>query len=185
MNGYLLDTHVILWWLDDPTQLSDQARQAIEDPDNLIYVSAAAAWEMGLKKSLGRLDIPGNLPQVLQSDSIQILDITIHHALAVADLPMLSMVGRPVAVNPDASLLATARSHGWPVLSIRATRTPLRVLARTALDVGKGITRRVFADVVDPGPSTLDRLSEAGHRVRDFASGFAAAARRRVEEGAE
>lgn len=89
MNGYLLDTHVILWWLDDPTQLTDQARQAIEDPDNLIYVSAAAAWEMGIKKSLGRLDIPTNLPEVLQSDSIQILDITIHHALAVADLPML------------------------------------------------------------------------------------------------
>lgn len=110
---------------------------------------------------------------------------SVAYADDVADLPMLSMVGRPVAVNPDASLLATARSHGWPVLSIKATRTPFRVLARTALDVGKGITRRVFADVVDPGPSTLDRLSEAGHRVRDFASGFAAAARRRVEEGTE
>ena len=89
MNGYLLDTHAILWWLDDPTQLSVEAREAIADANSLVYVSAAVVWEMAIKKSLGRLDIPANLPEVLRSDSIEVLDINIHHALAVSDLPMI------------------------------------------------------------------------------------------------
>ena len=74
MSGYLLDTHVVLWWLDDPAELSDEARQAIGDSGNVVHVSAAAVWEMGIKKSIGRLDIPANLPDVLHSDNIQVLD---------------------------------------------------------------------------------------------------------------
>ena len=88
MKGYLLDTPVILWWMDDPTQLSSKAHEAIADADNLVFVSAAVAWEMAIKKSVGRLDIPGNLPDALRSDGIDVLDINIHHALAVGDLPM-------------------------------------------------------------------------------------------------
>ncbi len=87
MKGYLLDTHTILWWLDDPSQLSPSARDAIADADNFVFVSAAVAWEMAIKKSIGRLDFPGNLPDALCSDGIEVLDINIHHALAVADLP--------------------------------------------------------------------------------------------------
>jgi len=87
VNGYLLDTHVILWWLDNPSQLSDAARKAIADADSHIFVSAAVAWEMAIKKSVGRLDFPGNLPDVLSSGDIDVLDINLRHALAVADLP--------------------------------------------------------------------------------------------------
>ncbi len=89
MSGYLLDTHVILWWLDDPSKLSEEAQQAIRAADNLVYVSSAAVWEMAIKKSLGRLGMPANLPDALQDDHIQVLDVNIHHALAVADLPLL------------------------------------------------------------------------------------------------
>jgi PIN domain nuclease of toxin-antitoxin system len=89
VSGYLLDTHVVLWWLDDPAKLSEKARQAIRHADNRVYVSAAAVWEMGIKKSLGRLDIPANLPDVLRGDNIEVLDVNIHHALSVADLPIL------------------------------------------------------------------------------------------------
>lgn len=89
MSGFLLDTHAVLWWLDDPARLSVTAREAITDPDNRVLVSAAVAWEMAIKKSIGRLDIPANLPEVLSSDNIEVLDINIHHALSVGDLPML------------------------------------------------------------------------------------------------
>lgn len=43
---YLLDTHVLLWWLNDDGQLSPDARETIGDPENDIYVSAASAWEI-------------------------------------------------------------------------------------------------------------------------------------------
>jgi PIN domain nuclease of toxin-antitoxin system len=89
VSGYLLDTHVFLWWFDDPAKLSEKACRAIRDTDNRVYVSAAAVWEMGIKKSLGRLDIPANLPDVLRGDNIEVLDVNIRHALSVADLPML------------------------------------------------------------------------------------------------
>ena len=87
MNGYLLDTHVVLWWLAGSARLSRDLRERIADPTNRVVVSAAAAWEMAIKKSLGRLDIPFNLNEALAADDISVLEITIHHALRVAALP--------------------------------------------------------------------------------------------------
>ncbi|MEO6597599.1 MAG: type II toxin-antitoxin system VapC family toxin [Planctomycetota bacterium] len=89
MTGYLLDTQVLLWWLQAPSKLAPAARAVIGDGENAIYLSSAAAWEMGIKKSLGRLEFPGNLEQVLHEERIEVLSITLPHALAVADLPLL------------------------------------------------------------------------------------------------
>lgn len=88
MNGYLLDTHVLLWWLSDPGLLSEAARAAISDGRRSVYVSSAAAWEMAIKRALGRLDYPSNLGDVLAKDSIEVLPIKLSYALAVADLPV-------------------------------------------------------------------------------------------------
>ena len=88
MARCLLDTHTLLWWLTDPAKLSSGAREAIASPGNAVYLSSAAAWEMAIKKALGRLDMPGNLEEVLEQDHIEVLPITLSHALAVADLPL-------------------------------------------------------------------------------------------------
>ncbi|NOX58594.1 MAG: type II toxin-antitoxin system VapC family toxin [Planctomycetes bacterium] len=88
MTGYLLDTHVLLWWLSDPSRLSDEARDTIGQGENAVYLSTAAAWEMAIKKALGCLDIPGNLEEVLGKDHIEVLPIALSHALAVSDLPL-------------------------------------------------------------------------------------------------
>lgn len=94
-----------------------------------------------------------------------------------ADLPMLSMVGRPVAVNPDARLLATARSHGWPVLRIEATRSPARQFARKAIDIGRTLGARVRTE------NPWQKASrEAFTTVRDRISKFAARAGAPPEE---
>lgn len=87
MSGYLLDTHVLLWWLSDPAQLTEAAQRAISDGRHAVYVSSAAAWEMAIKKALGRLDYPSNLEEVLARDNIETLPIALSHALSVADLP--------------------------------------------------------------------------------------------------
>lgn len=88
MAGYLLDTHVLLWWLHAPSKLAAAARDVIRDGGNVVYLSSAAAWEMVIKKSLGRLEFPGNLEDVLAEERIVVLPISLRHALAVADLPM-------------------------------------------------------------------------------------------------
>lgn len=89
MAGYLLDTHVLLWWLSNPAKISRQARAAISLGTNDVYLSSAAAWEMAINKTLGRLDFPSNLEEVLAKDHIEVLPIRLAHALAVADLPAL------------------------------------------------------------------------------------------------
>jgi len=54
----LLDTHVLLWWLDDNPRLSSKARTAIADGKNMVFVSAVVIWEIKIKQALGKLQIP-------------------------------------------------------------------------------------------------------------------------------
>lgn len=83
----LLDTHVLLWWLDDPKRLSKDARKAIRDGTNVVYISAAVVWEIVLKKALGKLDVPDDLEEALDANRFLSLPITLPHALAVQTLP--------------------------------------------------------------------------------------------------
>ena len=81
----LLDTHALLWWLADEG-LIPQAREAIADPANLVAVSAASAWEISIKKALGKLSAPDDLEQQVQTSGFIPLPITIAHALAAGQL---------------------------------------------------------------------------------------------------
>jgi hypothetical protein len=51
----LLDTHTLLWWVDDAPQLSAMARKAIMEADGFVYVSLTSVWELAIKVSLGKL----------------------------------------------------------------------------------------------------------------------------------
>jgi PIN domain nuclease of toxin-antitoxin system len=86
--SYLLDTHVLLWWIDDAPQLQSGVRDLIIDPDQDISVSAASIWEAAIKRAIGKLrfDTPALL-QALRRDRIRVLPITADHALAAGDLP--------------------------------------------------------------------------------------------------
>ena len=84
----LLDTHVLLWWLDDPTTLlSEQALTAIRNPDNEIIVSVVSAWEIAIKKALGKLESPENLKEVITDSGFELMPIDYEHAWQVKDLP--------------------------------------------------------------------------------------------------
>lgn len=82
----LLDTHALLWWLAD-AGLTDQAREAIADPANLVMVSAASAWEISIKKALGKLAAPDDLEQQVDAGGFNALPISIAHATAAGRLP--------------------------------------------------------------------------------------------------
>ncbi len=56
--SYLLDTHTLLWWLDENPTLSTKATTIISSPQNIIFVSAVSAWEISIKKALGKLVAP-------------------------------------------------------------------------------------------------------------------------------
>jgi len=84
----LLDTHVVLWWLDDPLLLSQTAREVIADPVNDVLVSAAVCWEIAIKRGLGKLTAPADLRGALYSCGFGELHITSAHVLATETLPM-------------------------------------------------------------------------------------------------
>jgi len=87
MMRFLLDTHILLWWLGNNRRLGPGVRIVIADPQNFIFVSAASIWEISIKKSLGKLSTPDNLLTVLKQNNFQLLSITAEHGLAIADLP--------------------------------------------------------------------------------------------------
>ncbi len=107
----LLDTHVFLWWLDDPQLLSKAARKAIGDGRNTVYISAVVAWEIAIKRSLGKLDAPDDIKAAMAENRFLPLAITVPHALAVQKLPEHHR-------DPfDRLLIAQARHEGFKLVS--------------------------------------------------------------------
>ncbi len=85
--SYLLDTHTLLWWLSDHPTLSEEARNIIAAPENIIFVSAASAWEIGIKKAIGKLEAPEDLETAIAVNHFETLPITITDGLSVEKLP--------------------------------------------------------------------------------------------------
>jgi len=83
-----LDTHALLWWLDDSPALGQSARTAIMDDRNIVVVSAAVVWEIRIKQALGKLDIDSSFLDVVRGQGFELLSITADHAYAVGELPM-------------------------------------------------------------------------------------------------
>ena len=87
MSRLLVDTHALLWWLADDPSLSPAAREAIADPTNDPLVSAASVWEIAIKRSLGKLTAPDDLPDRVADKGFAWLPISAQHAWRVRDLP--------------------------------------------------------------------------------------------------
>jgi PIN domain nuclease of toxin-antitoxin system len=85
----LLDTQALLWWLADSSELGKAARAAIGDGANTVFVSAASAWEMEIKRALGKLRIPDNIEATLAAERFLELPIRIAHTAALRQLPAL------------------------------------------------------------------------------------------------
>lgn len=85
--NFLLDTHVVLWWLADDLALTPAARTAISAADTAVFVSAVTAWEISIKQALGKLNAPDDLEAALLANRFQPLPITVAHALTAGRLP--------------------------------------------------------------------------------------------------
>lgn len=87
----LLDTHVVLWAATNPAQLSAPARDAIEDGENEVFVSVVTGWEIAIKQSLGKLDLPESaerwLPEVLKRSGFEVAEVDMGSVLRVRSLP--------------------------------------------------------------------------------------------------
>jgi PIN domain nuclease of toxin-antitoxin system len=85
----LLDTHVLLWWLDDNPTISKLAHANIAIGKNIVFYSAVTIWEIRIKEALGKLKIPDNFEEVLKKQPFESLDITVEHAHSIRSLPLI------------------------------------------------------------------------------------------------
>lgn len=86
---YLLDTHIILWWLEQPEKLSKKTRDVIQDRKNRIFLSSVSFWEMAIKQNIGRLKLPNNILEVLTAEGFDTIPLSPDEALSVAGLPQI------------------------------------------------------------------------------------------------
>ncbi len=112
----LLDTHALIWWLDNDARLSANARKRISDPKTTVLVSSASAWEMATKVRLGKLrDSTNSVPQlasVLRDRGMVELPVTVVHAVEAGGLPGAHR-------DPfDRMLIAQSRIERVPVVTI-------------------------------------------------------------------
>ncbi|MEW2067371.1 type II toxin-antitoxin system VapC family toxin [Streptomyces sp. NPDC007346] len=106
----LLDTHVILWWLGDSDELSDQVKDLL-DTEPSVHLSAVSAWEIAIKQSLGKLEGPDDLAERVRDSQFTALPITAGHGVRADRLPALHR-------DPfDRILIAQAQIEGMTVVT--------------------------------------------------------------------
>ncbi|MEA5552628.1 type II toxin-antitoxin system VapC family toxin [Anabaena cylindrica UHCC 0172] len=112
----LLDTHTFIWWVIDDNRLSSIAKNIITDPGNILFLSAASAWEIVIKVRLGKLNLPEPpeiyIPSRLTINRFESLPIQMTHALQVVNLPALHQ-------DPfDRILIAQSQVEKMPIITI-------------------------------------------------------------------
>lgn len=110
----LLDSHVVIWYLTLPERLRASAFEAINDPANEVFVSAATAWELSIKQGLGKLSLPAPAESWLipacEQSGFRWLDITPQDAVRVRALP-------PHHHDPFDRLLIATAQRGYTLVT--------------------------------------------------------------------
>lgn len=107
----LLDTHALLWALEDSDQLSSAARTLLEDAGTVVLVSAVSGWEISIKQASGRLEAPDDLEAVIEAVGFTKRPVTFADARRLRTLPLHHR-------DPfDRMLVAQALEDGVPIVS--------------------------------------------------------------------
>ncbi len=112
---YLLDTHILLWWIFNDPQLDDACRTIIANPSHRILVSSASAWEIATKYRIGKLPevktLVATYSVTLKRANFEELAITAKHALRAGSLPIAHR-------DPfDRMLMAQAELENIPIIT--------------------------------------------------------------------
>jgi PIN domain nuclease of toxin-antitoxin system len=112
----LIDTHVFIWWTNEPARLSPSVYTLLTDTTTEPMLSMVSIWEMQIKISLGKLALKSPLPELVEDEiernKFQLMSIELSHIYAVASLPLYHR-------DPfDRLLIAQASVEKLSILSI-------------------------------------------------------------------
>jgi PIN domain nuclease of toxin-antitoxin system len=101
----LLDTHVWLWALHDPSRLSPRVRDVLRNPANEVWLSPVSTWEALLLNAKDRIRLPANLSEWLTAATAPLREAPLTHeiVLIAQQLPL------PQRDPADRFLAATAQ----------------------------------------------------------------------------
>ncbi len=85
---YLIDTHILLWWVEDNKRLKSAVKQILTDPLNSIYVSVVSGLELSIKFQKGKLKLKTALEDCFVKSGFEILNITLPHAYELQKLTL-------------------------------------------------------------------------------------------------
>jgi PIN domain nuclease of toxin-antitoxin system len=113
---YLLDSHVWLWMLTQPTRIRGNLLEELRTSSTRVLLSAASSWEIAIKWAMGRLALPEPpeiyVPTRMQRSGVEGLVVTHAHALRVSTLP-------PHHRDPfDRLLIAQAQLESVPIVTV-------------------------------------------------------------------
>ncbi len=110
----IVDTHAIIWYITDDTQLPSASKRVIDDRENACFVSIASLWEIGVKYSLGKLELRAELGKIFQlifDSGYLLLPITPEHIITNSSLPFHHR-------DPfDRLIIAQAKQEGMSIIS--------------------------------------------------------------------
>ena len=107
----LIDSHAFLWWSQASPALGGTAHGEISDPTNEVLISIAALWELTIKASSGKLNLPDDLVTMVVGQGFAVLSIGFPHLRRLAGLPQLHR-------DPfDRMMIAQALVEGIPIAS--------------------------------------------------------------------
>lgn len=86
MTSYLIDTHAFIWALDGSERLSRRHVEILRS-DARVFASMATLWEIAIKKAIGKLAAPQDIPGKMHLAGFRLLDISVHHIAALEALP--------------------------------------------------------------------------------------------------
>jgi len=87
---FMIDTHTFLWFITGSLELSEKAKELIENDNHDIFISIASLWEMSIKTAIGKLQILDNYETVINDvteNDISILPINFIHTVIQNKLP--------------------------------------------------------------------------------------------------
>lgn len=114
---YLIDTQILIWYLEDDRRLSTKIYEILNKRENIIWVSQISFFEIAIKQTLGKLETftvsMEYLFNQVKIDGFQILPLKNIHISAYKDIPLLSTHKDPF----DRLILSTALSENIPIIS--------------------------------------------------------------------
>ena len=111
---YLLDTHTVIWYLDESHRLPQGMEEVIDNSDNRIYVSSVSLWETAIKINLGKLELNSTFNEFLNKVRDSDFDI-----LQIEDAYLKSLSLLPsIHKDPfDRLLISTALAENLTIIT--------------------------------------------------------------------